>query len=87
MEFEVRDIQRIAGSFIDSKTGKTVVYDNTFPYLVAVDEDGSFVKSLLPKIKTANIPSGLCKGDFVKVFYNEYKTPEALVISRKEKKQ
>ena len=87
MEFQVRDIQRKFGSFPDPKTGVIIEYDNTFPYLVAVDKEGNFDKSMLPKIKTANIPHGLCVGDYVKVFYNEYKTPEALVISRKGDKQ
>lgn len=87
MEFIVVDIQRKFGSFVDPKTRKLVEFDNTFPYLVAYDEKGEFDKSLLPKIKTANIPNGLRIGDYVKVFYNEYKTPEALVISRKGDKQ
>ena len=87
MEFKVEDIQRKFGSFTDPKTGVLVEYDNTFPYLVARDKEGNYEKSLLPKIKTPNIPVGLCVGDYVKVFYNEYKTPEALVISRKGDKQ
>lgn len=83
MEFVVTNIYRKQGQFTDPKTNKVIAYDNTYPVLVAFDDNGEFKNVIAPKIKTANIPYDLSEGDFVKVYYNEYKQPEALIISRK----
>lgn len=83
MEFVVEKIFHSVGQFTDPKTGKLISYDNKYLLLVSYGKDGRLVKPILPKIKSENIPQGLCVGDYVKVYYNEYKQPEAVYISRK----
>lgn len=87
MEFEVLKMYKSEGVFISPDNGEQIAYDNTYVALAAFDDKGNFKKGLFPKFKTKNLPHDLAEGDFVKIYYNEYKVPEALIISRKEIKQ
>ena len=87
MVVTVIGIERKKGEFISPK-GETIAYDNMYYYCQYVpdeapDVDIVGVRTVDYKIKTDRVTDAIDIGDRVEVFFNQYRTPEVVVVVQK----
>lgn len=87
MVVTVVGIERKKGEFTSPK-GETIPYDNMYYYCTYIPDESQGadivgVRTVDYKIKTDRVTDAIDIGDRVEVFFNQYRTPEVIVVVEK----